>query len=288
MEKVVGILPDPLDGSIHLSPACYIYNFKSTRVYTSKPLLSRPSKLTIREKRSRIIGKLEEGRSVTSVAAEFELLKASFHDFGDNFKLQEQLSGFQQWSSTRKTTPQMTGILSYRPEETGGRQRRNPLDTTQSTGRPISFYSGQKTARWWSVCTTPCTVCVPLTPAHRRGVLCGAGNTVIGETMKGGRVLFTNESRFSLSSDSHLERAGNPQSSLEHHSKGQVWRSRCSRWGGIMLGSHTDLHIFDAGSDPTGPSYCNEILLPYVRLLEGAMGVQFLFMDDKLHVITRR
>ncbi|GFX13324.1 hypothetical protein TNCV_2907471 [Trichonephila clavipes] len=36
--------------------------------------------------RGRIIGKLEEGRSVTSVAAEFELLTASFHDFGDNFK----------------------------------------------------------------------------------------------------------------------------------------------------------------------------------------------------------
>ncbi|GFS60433.1 hypothetical protein TNCV_946891 [Trichonephila clavipes] len=29
-----------------------ICNFKSTRVYTSKPRLSRPSKLTIREKRS--------------------------------------------------------------------------------------------------------------------------------------------------------------------------------------------------------------------------------------------
>ncbi|GFX47715.1 hypothetical protein TNCV_699691 [Trichonephila clavipes] len=29
-----------------------IYNFKSTRAYKSKPLLSRPSKLTIREKRS--------------------------------------------------------------------------------------------------------------------------------------------------------------------------------------------------------------------------------------------
>ncbi|GFV98562.1 hypothetical protein TNCV_5052651 [Trichonephila clavipes] len=43
--------------------------------------------------RGRIIGKLEEGRSVTSVAAGSELLTASFHDFGDNFKLQEQLSG---------------------------------------------------------------------------------------------------------------------------------------------------------------------------------------------------
>ncbi|GFW66917.1 transposable element Tc1 transposase [Trichonephila clavipes] len=46
-----------------------------------------------------------------------------------------------------------------------------------------------------------------------------------------------------------------------------------------MLGSRTDLHIFDAGS-VNGTRYCNEILLPYVRLFKGAMGLQFLFMDD--------
>ncbi|GFU41109.1 transposable element Tcb2 transposase [Trichonephila clavipes] len=46
-----------------------------------------------------------------------------------------------------------------------------------------------------------------------------------------------------------------------------------------MLGSRTDLHIFDAGS-VNGTRYCNEILLPYVSLFRGAMGLQFLFMDD--------
>ncbi|GFV77074.1 transposable element Tc3 transposase [Trichonephila clavipes] len=46
-----------------------------------------------------------------------------------------------------------------------------------------------------------------------------------------------------------------------------------------MLGSRIDLHIFDAGS-VNGTRYCNEILLPYVRLFRGAMGLQFLFMDD--------
>ncbi|GFT18929.1 hypothetical protein TNCV_4725741 [Trichonephila clavipes] len=46
-----------------------------------------------------------------------------------------------------------------------------------------------------------------------------------------------------------------------------------------MLGSRTDLHIFDAGSVQRDP-YCNEILLPYVRLFRGAMGLQFLCMDD--------
>ncbi|GFT91504.1 transposable element Tcb2 transposase [Trichonephila clavipes] len=45
-----------------------------------------------------------------------------------------------------------------------------------------------------------------------------------------------------------------------------------------MLGSRTDLHIFDAGS-VNGTRYCNEILLPYVRLLE-ALWVCSFFMDD--------
>ncbi|GFX48964.1 transposable element Tcb2 transposase [Trichonephila clavipes] len=46
-----------------------------------------------------------------------------------------------------------------------------------------------------------------------------------------------------------------------------------------MLGSRTDLLIFDAGS-VNGTRYCNEILLPYVRLFRGSMGLLFLFMDD--------
>ncbi|KFM68172.1 Transposable element Tcb2 transposase, partial [Stegodyphus mimosarum] len=46
-----------------------------------------------------------------------------------------------------------------------------------------------------------------------------------------------------------------------------------------MLGSRTDLHIFDAGS-VNGTRYCKEILLPYGRFFRGAMGPQFLSMDD--------
>ncbi|GFT51427.1 transposable element Tcb2 transposase [Trichonephila clavipes] len=46
-----------------------------------------------------------------------------------------------------------------------------------------------------------------------------------------------------------------------------------------MLGSRTYLHIIDAGS-VNGTRYCNEILLPYVCLFRGAIGQQFLFMDD--------
>ncbi|GFU70891.1 transposable element Tcb2 transposase [Trichonephila clavipes] len=89
--------------------------------------------------------------------------------------------------------------------------------------------------------------------------------------------------RFSLSSDSHRILIWRERGSRNHPSN-IIERDRYGGrgvlvWGGIMLGSRTDLHIFDAGS-VNGTRYCNEILLPYVRLFRGAMGLQFLFMDD--------
>ncbi|GFY24287.1 hypothetical protein TNCV_1013361 [Trichonephila clavipes] len=52
-----------------------------------------------------------------------------FNDFGDNFKIQEQLSGGSVVVVHEEPHLQMTGTLSYRPEETGGRQREKSLDT---------------------------------------------------------------------------------------------------------------------------------------------------------------
>ncbi|GFV18234.1 transposable element Tcb2 transposase [Trichonephila clavipes] len=125
--------------------------------------------------------------------------------------------------------------------------------------------------------------CVPLTPAHRkwRSLWCREHRN--WRDNEWGRVLFTDESRFSLSSDSHHILIWRERGSRNHPSN-IIERDRYGGrgalvWGGIMLGSRTDLHIFDAGS-VNGTRYCNEILLPYVRLFRGAMGLQFLFMDD--------
>ncbi|GFV99114.1 transposable element Tcb2 transposase [Trichonephila clavipes] len=45
-----------------------------------------------------------------------------------------------------------------------------------------------------------------------------------------------------------------------------------------MLKGRTELHIFDRGS-VIGDRYCEEVLLPHVRLFRGAIGPDFLFMD---------
>ena len=50
-------------------------------------------------------------------------------------------------------------------------------------------------------------------------------------------------------------------------------------WAGIMYDGRTPLHIFERGS-VTSHRYCTEIILDSVRLFRGAVGPDFLFMDD--------
>ncbi|GFV29344.1 transposable element Tcb2 transposase [Trichonephila clavipes] len=189
--------------------------------------------------RGRIIGKLEEGRSVTIVVVHEE------------------------------PHPQMTGTLSYR--QTAGEIARH---TTQATRRPISRFTVARRLHGGGLFARRPVRCVPLTPAHqrRRSLWCREHRN--WRDNEWGRVLFTDESRFSLSSDSHRILIWRERGSRNHPSN-IIERDRYGGrgvlvWGGIMLGSRTDLHIFDAGS-VNGTRYCNEILLPYVRLFRGAM-----------------
>ncbi|GFW65577.1 transposable element Tcb2 transposase [Trichonephila clavipes] len=155
--------------------------------------------------------------------------------------------------------------------------------TTQATGRPISRFTVARRLHGGGLFARRPVRCVPLTPAHRRRRSLWCREHQNWRDNQWGRVLFTDESRFSLSSDSHRILIWRERGSRNHPSN-IIERDRYGGrgvlvWGGIMLGSRTDLHIFDAGS-VNGTRYCNEILLPYVRLFRGAMGLQFLFMDD--------
>ncbi|GFU66637.1 transposable element Tcb2 transposase [Trichonephila clavipes] len=154
--------------------------------------------------------------------------------------------------------------------------------TTQATGRPISRFTVARRLHCGGLFARRPVRCVPLTPAHRRRRSLWCREHRNWRDNEWGRVLFTDESRFSLSSDSHRILIWRERGSRNHPSN-IIERDRYGGrgvlvWGGIMLGSRTDFHVFDAGS-VHGTLYCNEILLPYVRLFRGAMGLQFLFMD---------
>ncbi|GFW07068.1 transposable element Tcb2 transposase [Trichonephila clavipes] len=211
--------------------------------------------------RGRIIGKLEEGRSVTRTA----------------------IRGFSS-GRPQGTTPADDRYIVLQARrnrrQTAGEIARH---TTQATGRPISRFTVARRLHGGGLFARRPVRCVPLTPAHRRRRSLWCREHRNWRDNEWGRVLFTDESRFSLSSDSHRILIWRERGSCNHPSN-IIERDRYGGrgvlvWGGIMLGSRTDLHIFDAGS-VNGTRYCNEILLPYVRLFRGAMGLQFLFMDD--------
>ncbi|GFY09760.1 transposable element Tc3 transposase [Trichonephila clavipes] len=95
-------------------------------------------------------------------------------------------------------------------------------------------------------------------------------------------VMFSDEPRFSLQSDSRrtlIWRAPgtryHQENTIERHRYGGTgWLF----WGGIILGSRTDLHVQSVTM--TGHIYPDVILEQHVRLFWGAMGAEFLFMDD--------
>ncbi|GFX43433.1 transposable element Tcb1 transposase [Trichonephila clavipes] len=100
----------------------------------------------------RIIGKLEEGRSVTSVAAEFGIAHSIVSRLWRQFQTTgTAIRGFIS-SRPRGTTPADDRYIVLQARR-NRRQRAGEIDWTTD----IAFYRGQKP--WWSVCSTPCTVC---------------------------------------------------------------------------------------------------------------------------------
>ncbi|GFV11654.1 transposable element Tcb2 transposase [Trichonephila clavipes] len=234
--------------------------------------------------RGRIIGKLEEGRSVTSVAAEFGIAHSIVSRLWRQFQTTgTAIRGF----SSGRPRGSIPADVRYIVLQTRRNRRQTAGEiarhTTQATGRPISRFTVSRRLHGGGLFARRSVWCVPLTPAHRRRRSLWCREHRNWRDNEWGRVLFTDESRFSLSSDSHRILIWRERGSRNHPSN-IIERDRYGGrgvlvWGGIMLGSRTDLHIFDAGS-VNGTRYCNEILLPYVRLFRGAMGLQFLFMDD--------
>ncbi|GFU64909.1 transposable element Tcb2 transposase [Trichonephila clavipes] len=203
------------------------------------------------------------------------------------------------WRQVQTTGTAIRGFSSGRPRGTtpaddryivlqASRNRRQTAGeiarhTTQATGRPISRFTVARRLHGGGLFVRRPVRCVTLTPAHRRRRSLWCREHRNWRDNEWERVLFTDESRFSLSSDSHRILIWRERGSRNHPSN-IIERDRYGGcgvlvWGGIMLGSRTDLHIFDAGS-VNGTRYCNQILLLYVRLFRGAMGLQFLFMDD--------
>ncbi|GFT81699.1 HTH_Tnp_Tc3_2 domain-containing protein [Trichonephila clavipes] len=119
--------------------------------------------------RGRIIGKLEKGRSVTSVVAEFEIA----HSIVSRLSRQFQTTGtaIRGFSSGRPrgTTPADDRYIVLHARrgrwQTAGEIHRH---MTQATGRPISRFTVARRLHGGGLFARRPVRSVPLTPAHRR------------------------------------------------------------------------------------------------------------------------
>ncbi|GFU41009.1 transposable element Tcb2 transposase [Trichonephila clavipes] len=125
-------------------------------------------------------------------------------------------------------------------------------------------------------------VWIPLTSAHKHTRLnwnLKRRYWSVGEWANG---MFS-ESEFSLRSDSRrvtiwreCGTSFEPRNITERH---HFPSRRVMVWAGIMMDGRTDLHFVGTGS-VTAQIYRDEVLEPYICLFQGAVGPDFIFMDD--------
>ncbi|GFT48912.1 transposable element Tcb2 transposase [Trichonephila clavipes] len=126
-------------------------------------------------------------------------------------------------------------------------------------------------------------VCVPLTRQHRTARLQWCREHHNWTEQDWACVLFSDESRFSLSSDCRRQliwrESGTAYRPENIQEKDRYPRCSIMVWAGIMINGRTRLHVVANGT-MTGQRYIDEVLLPHVRHFRGAVGDKFVFMDD--------
>ncbi|GFY20459.1 transposable element Tcb1 transposase [Trichonephila clavipes] len=124
--------------------------------------------------------------------------------------------------------------------------------------------------------------CVPLTATHCRLQLTWSREHAFWTPQQRSCVMFSDKSRFSLQSD-YLRALVWRAPGTSYHQENTIERHRYGGavwlvWRGIILDSRTDLHVQSVTM--TGHIYRDVIVQQHVRFFRGAMGAEFLFMDD--------
>ncbi|GFW84292.1 transposable element Tcb1 transposase [Trichonephila clavipes] len=209
--------------------------------------------------RGRIIGRLECGRTQLEVSEERGIAQSV---------ISRHWQRFQDDVTAKRNRRSTASVLSRQ--------------LSSATGTAVSRQTVYRRLGLIGLYARRPVRCVPLTATQCRLRLTWSREHALWTLQQWSCVMFSDESRFSLQSDSRrtlLWRAPgtryHQENTIERHRYGGAgWLVR----GGIILGSITEVHVQSVTM--TGHIYRDVILEQHVRLFRGAMGAEFLFMDD--------
>ncbi|KFM63524.1 Transposable element Tc1 transposase, partial [Stegodyphus mimosarum] len=222
--------------------------------------------------RGRIIGRLECGRIQLEVSDELGIAQSVISRLLQRFQDHGNVSRRYSTSRPRVTTPNEDRYLAV----TAKRNRRSTAsDLSRQLIKLLSnSHEPKRLLGQIGLYARRPVRCIPLTATHYRQRLAWSREHALWTRQQWACVMFSDESRFSLQSDSRrtfIWRAPgtryHQENILERHRYGGA---EVPVWGGIILGSRTDLHVQIVAMTSQIYKFWNNM----------AMGPQFLFMDD--------
>ncbi|GFU04267.1 transposable element Tcb1 transposase [Trichonephila clavipes] len=209
--------------------------------------------------RGRIIGRLGSGRTQLEVSEEHGIAQSVISRLWQRF--QDDVTAKR---NRRSTAADLSRQLS------------------SATGTIVSRQTAYRRLEHIGLYARRPVRCVPLTATHCRLRLTWSREHALWTPQQWSCVMFSDESRFILQSDSRrtlIWRAPGTR----YHQESIIERLRYGGagwlvWGGIIPGSRTDLHVQNVTM--TGHIYRDVILEQHARLFRDAMGAEFPFMDD--------
>ncbi|GFV24459.1 transposable element Tcb1 transposase [Trichonephila clavipes] len=234
----------------------------------------------------RIIGKdRREGRKITDVARSSTSPHSVVSRLWKSFKTTGMCSRRHgEVVLAKYDVLQKTDISSYQQKGTGAPQlsrwqisfllpqeSRSPEKLVARRLRGGGLYARRPVVR------------VPLTRQHRTAHLQWCREHHNWTEQDWACVLFSDESRFSLSSDCRRQlirrESGTAYRPENIQEKDRYPTCSIMVWADIMINGRKRLHVVANGT-MTGQRYIDEVLLPHVRLFRGAVGDKFVLMDD--------